>query len=98
MFNWFKRREEKIEGWKNEAKSRNSKFLTVVFNGIDKSEYPVYDIISKNCIEAALRAAPFGSLKYSTEIFDLREPQKIIKKSLLKCGFCGKMNQIVDED
>ncbi len=81
MFNRFKKREEKIENWKNEAKSRNAKFLTVVFNSIDKLEYPVYDILSKNCAEAALKAAPFGTLKYTTEIFDLREPQKNIKNT-----------------
>ncbi len=73
MFDWFKKREKRIEDWKNEAKSRNCAFLVVVFNSIDKSEYPVWDLISKNCTEAMLKAAPIHSLKYATEIFDLRE-------------------------
>lgn len=77
MFEWlFNKREKRIEKWKVEAKMRNARYLVVVFNAVDRFEYPVYDILSTSVIGAALKAAPYNSLKYAVEGFSFWEPEK----------------------
>lgn len=79
MFKWFlNKRIEKIERWKVEAKNRNARYLTVVFNSVDKFEYPVFDVLSTSVIGAALKAAPYNSLKYAVDGFSFWEPKKKI--------------------
>jgi hypothetical protein len=97
MFKWIKKqftkkREEKIERWKVEAKRRNARYLVITFDSWDKFERPVFDMSSTSAIEACIKATPYNSTKYTVDAFRMWEPEE--EKETVECPKCGELVEI----
>ena len=88
MFEWIrKRKKEKINRWKQDAKNNGAKFLVIVFDIWDKTERCIYDKTSLNCRESSVRAASYNSNKYVIDVIRIEDP--VIKHNSIKCEKCG---------
>lgn len=86
------KRDEKIECWKAEAKSRNARYLVITFSTWDKFERPFYAMRATSAVQACLDAAPYGSTEVSIDAFRIWEPEE--KKDTIECPKCGEVVEV----